>query len=36
VSDEVFLTMLRSTTSPAEALELIRTTESELLQANSK
>jgi PTS system nitrogen regulatory IIA component len=36
VSDEVFLTMLRSTTSPAEALELIRTTEVDLLQANSK
>lgn len=36
VSDEVFMTMLRSASSPAEALELIRTTEAELLQANSK
>jgi nitrogen PTS system EIIA component len=35
VSDEVFMTMLRSTTSPSEALELIRTTEEELTQANS-
>jgi PTS system nitrogen regulatory IIA component len=35
VSDEVFMTMLRSTTSPSEALELIRTTEEELIQANS-
>lgn len=35
VSDEVFLTMLRSTTSPSEAMELIRTTEEELIQANS-
>lgn len=36
VSDEVFLTMLRSAASPAEALELIRTTELEMLQANPK
>jgi PTS system nitrogen regulatory IIA component len=35
VSDEVFMTMLRSTTSPSEALELIRTTEEELIQASS-
>jgi PTS system nitrogen regulatory IIA component len=33
VSDEVFLTMLRSSTSSLEALDLIRTTELELTQA---
>jgi len=34
VGDEVLLTMLRSAQSPAEALEIIRTTELELIQAN--
>jgi len=35
VSDEVFLTMLRSATSPAEAFEIVRTTELELVQATT-
>jgi PTS system nitrogen regulatory IIA component len=34
VGDEVLLTMLRSAQSPAEALEIIRTTELELIQTN--
>ncbi|MBM3966388.1 MAG: helix-turn-helix domain-containing protein [Planctomycetes bacterium] len=34
VGDEVLLTMLRSAQSPAEAFEIIRTTELELIQAN--
>ncbi len=36
VSDEVLMTMLRSATSPAEALEIIRIAELELVQANVK
>lgn len=36
VSDEVFLTMLRSAATASEAMELIRTTETELVQANQR
>lgn len=36
VSDEVLLTMLRSAQSPAEALELIRTAENELVASDSR
>jgi PTS system nitrogen regulatory IIA component len=36
VTDEVFLTMLRSATSPTEAIEVVRTAEYELLQSATR